>query len=91
MDFLKNLPQVEETPTNNDLQIINFLIDESKKLKGSINIKQVIVATTIFVILLLPSIDTLFRNKISDNTTVVIFIKALVFCVAIIFMNMIVK
>jgi hypothetical protein len=91
MDFLKNLPQVEETPTNNDLQIIKFLIDESKKLKGSINIKQVIVATVIFVILLLPSIDTLIRNKISDNPTSVIFIKALVFCVAIIFINMIVK
>jgi len=91
MDFLNNLPEVEETPTNNDLQIIKFLIDESKKLKGSINIKQVIVATVIFVILLLPSIDTLIRNKISDNPTSVIFIKALVFCVAIIFINMIVK
>lgn len=91
MDFLKNLPQVEETPTNSDLEIINFLVDESKKLKNSIDIKQVVVATCIFIVLVLPVTDSLIKNNISDNTSVQIFVKALVFCVAIIFIQMIVN
>jgi hypothetical protein len=91
MDFLKNLPQVEETPTNSDLEIINFLVDESKKLKNSINIKQVVVATCIFIVLVLPVTDSLIKNNISDNTSVQIFVKVLVFCVAIICIQMIVN
>lgn len=84
MDFLKNLPQVEETPTKSDLEIIDFLIEESKKLKSSINIKYTIVATCIFIILVLPVTDSLIKNNISDNSTVGIIIKTLIFCVLII-------
>ena len=84
MDFLKNLPQVEETPTKSDLEIINFLVDESKKLKNSVNIKQVVVVMCIFIVLVLPATDSLIKNNISDNTTLVIFVKALLFCVAIV-------
>jgi len=91
MDFLKNLPQVEETPTKSDLEIIDFLIDESKKLKISINIKQVVVVTFLFFILILPTTDSLIKNNISDNTAVLIFIKVLVFCVAIVCIHVIVK
>ena len=88
MDFLKNLPQVEETPTKSDLEIINFLVDESKKLKNSVNIKQVVVVMCIFIVLVLPATDSLIKNNISDNTTFVIFVKALLFCVAIVCIQM---
>ena len=88
MDFLKNLPQVEETPTKSDLEIINFLVDESKKLKNSINIKQVVVVMCVFIVLVLPATDSLIKNNISDNTAFVIFVKALVFCVAIVCIQM---
>ena len=91
MDFLKNLPQVEETPTKSDLEIISFLVDESKKLKNSINIKQVIIATCIFIVLVLPATDVLIKNNVSDNAAVVVLIKTLVFCVAIVCLQTIVK
>lgn len=84
MDFLQNLPQVEETPTKSDLEIIKFLVDESQKLKSHINIKQVFVATCIFVILVLPKTDSFIANKISDNTAIVIFIKVLIFVIVIV-------
>ena len=91
MDLLKDLPQIEETPTKTDLEIINFLVNESKKLKKSINIKEIFIVTCIFVILLLPATDSLIRNKISDNTTIVIFAKVLVFVVAIVCMQLLIK
>jgi uncharacterized membrane protein len=87
MDLLKDLPQVDETPTKTDLEIINFLVEESKKLKNSINIKQVFLATCIFTILVLPATDSLIENKISDNKTIVLVIKVLVFVVAIVCMQ----
>ena len=88
MDYLKNLPQVEETPTKTDLEIIKFLVDESKKLKNSINIKQVFIATCIFFVLVLPATDSLIENNISNNSNVIIFIKVLVFVILIVCMQM---
>ena len=91
MDFLKNLPQVEEPPTKTDLEVINFLLEESKKLSNAINVKQTVIIVCVFVILILPITNSIIKNNITENNTVNIVIKTLLFCAVLVCVQVIIK
>jgi|APFre7841882793_1041355.scaffolds.fasta_scaffold00614_2 di/tricarboxylate transporter len=91
MDPLEKLPYNQEDPTQNDLEIIRTLFGEGKKASQTIRKEEVIILTVVFVILCLPWTDRFLKLHTIDNDTGVLIIKAVVFCVILVFLQIALK
>lgn len=88
MDPISSLPATTNPPSQNDLEVIKALFGKSETISSSFKIKELIVPTLAFVVLSLPFTDKLIKNNVTSNDVLVMVIKALVFIVVLVVLQL---
>lgn len=85
-DLIKTLPVDDNPVTVNEMKIVDNLFQAQKKNLKSIffNLKDIILAGIIFVLISLPFVDNIlggFLNFVKNSSVMMILAKAVVFMV----------
>jgi hypothetical protein len=83
-DRIDQLPPSMETPTKIDTNAMNQIFENTEAIAHvakKMNWKNFIIPLIVFIVLSLPSVDTLFLNMLSQSEITALFAKTAVFLV----------
>jgi hypothetical protein len=88
-DPIDQLPDTRGTPSDVDVKVMRDLFGNIKNTNNHINWKKIIISSTIFVILSLPITDNLIKNSVMDSEVVSIAVKAIIFIIVLIIIDLV--